>query len=97
MAQDCETKIECGPYSEDPGDPCLGSDDPFCYYDGSEGPLDYEFTSGCYECLWYPEGENGEPSFYFCNNVPPGEGNGKPSKCTDHKYGCDMAGMCKLA
>lgn len=38
----------CGPFSEDPGEPCLGTNDPFCNGGGGGGG-----TPGCDRCMYY--------------------------------------------
>lgn len=34
---DCDGVPHCGPYNEDPGEPCLGPNDPFCNGGGGGG------------------------------------------------------------
>lgn len=44
---DC-TDPHCGPYSEDPGDSCLGPDDPFCDDGGGGGWGSWERCQRCF-------------------------------------------------
>lgn len=46
LAQKCEDSL-CEPYSEDPGDSCLGPEDPFCTAGGGGGTI-----STCYRCAY---------------------------------------------
>lgn len=58
------------PYSEDPGDPCLGSDDPFCGSGGGAATC----GDGCWECayLWH--------TGHYCNPV---DGSNGRCQCTE--------------
>lgn len=77
--------------TEYPSD-CLVDWDPFC-------PIrpvgsGYAYSVGCYTCFWVPQGPNGEPAYHMCLNEG---GAGKPSKCTNYSWGCQMGGVCQLS
>lgn len=63
---ECEGLPHCGPYSEDPGEGCLGHDDPFCNGGGGGGGspdcLKCAFTDyGTYievSCIYVSEGRS---------------------------------------
>lgn len=57
----------CGPYSEDPGNGCLGPDDPFCNGGGGGG----SGTSYCYLCQ--ATIENGQVTSVDCVNSSSGK------------------------
>lgn len=57
----CDDGPICGPYSEDPGDSCMGPDDPFCDFTGGHG----DYPSWCFicsqelKCIIQDEGKTG--------------------------------------
>lgn len=67
-------------------DSCMGPEDPFCPRRHIGDP--YDWSTGCYECEWIPEGPDGQPEQWICVNT--GEA-GNPEDCSDYFDGCDMS------
>jgi hypothetical protein len=88
---ECEEGIpHCGPYSEDPGDGCLGPDDPFCNGGGGGGGGGGTNT-GCRICLFIHEGPNGEPAYHYCADIA---GPNRLNDCEAFANGCSSNGFC---
>lgn len=62
LAQKCIEPGACGPYSEDPGDTCMGPDDPFCdgTWGGSGGAATCLVCSEEKQCRQQAEGKIGQ-------------------------------------
>lgn len=85
LAQHDCAKPHCGPYSEDPGDSCLGSDDPFCDFTDRDG----DYPSWCFvcseemTCIMQDEGKTGRTS---CTAVTEGT---EPVDCWTYDNFCE--------
>lgn len=83
----------CYTFDEDPGDGCLGPDDPFCQPDDGEGgSCSYENCSGCYRCIFIAVGP--DPPHWECDEA---HLEGEHPYCTGYDWGCSMTGLCKIA
>lgn len=85
----------CHTFDEDPGDGCLGPDDPFCQPDdGGGGSCAYENCSGCYTCSWIPSCLECTEGSYWCSESGL---DGEHPYCTGYDWGCSMTGTCQIA
>lgn len=83
-------------HDDDGTSDCLADWDPFCPTSTPSGGTWENTTGGCYECVYIPEGPDGQPSEYVCS-VTGDTNTGAPTRCSDYEWGCEMSGSCKLA